>query len=315
VRRSAWPQPCLRTRGLALPARRSRQVTRGAARGGAAAHLIVPAQESTTRRPVPFTFLARRRRRPRARTAQEPPPSWYGSSAARWPAPRQDLEGDASRRRRSITGKRPWGRKEQGGRAVLMVGRRCSRGRLGEEVRAGGVDVHDGDRPQLWLLAPGWLAFPLPRRGAAAARPLPLLFRRKQRRRRGENPNGVCGLTTGTRLPGGFEARRWAARGDLPPMPPGRSPGWAGHPRPPLKPCLGGERRGGKRVIAPPLVESDPSACAPALGVWAAWLVRLSRRARPACCGSSDSAVGKSEDGRRWVRLTCRPHASARRSR
>jgi hypothetical protein len=37
-----------------------------------------------------------------------------------------------------------------------MVGRRCSRGRLGEEVSAGGVGVHTGGRPpQLRLLSPG----------------------------------------------------------------------------------------------------------------------------------------------------------------
>jgi hypothetical protein len=314
VRRSAWPQPCLHTRGLALPARCIRLVTRGVARGGAAAHLLVPAQESTARRLVPFTFLARRRRCPRARTAQELPPSRYDSSAARWPAPRQDLEGDASRRRRSITGKRPRGRKEQGGRAVLTVGRRCSCGQLSEEVCAGRVDVHDGGHPQLRLLAPVWLAFP-PRRGATVAHPLPLPFRRTQWRRGGENSNGVGGLATGSRLPGGFEARRRAARGDLPPMPPGRPPGlgrW--HPRPPHKPRLGGARRGGKRVTAPSLAGSDPSARAPALSVQAAWLVRLSRRARPARSGSADSAVGKSGDGRRWVRLTGRPHTLARKS-
>jgi hypothetical protein len=34
-----------------------------------------------------------------------------GSSAARWPAHRQGKQGDASRRRRSITGRRPRGRK------------------------------------------------------------------------------------------------------------------------------------------------------------------------------------------------------------
>jgi hypothetical protein len=58
----------------------------------------------------PNTFLTRRRRRPRARTAQQPPPSRYGSPAARWPASRHDLEGDASQRRWIITGKRPGGR-------------------------------------------------------------------------------------------------------------------------------------------------------------------------------------------------------------
>jgi hypothetical protein len=89
-RASAWPQPCLRTRGLAAPARRSTLVARGAARSEAATHTSIPAQENMARRPVPYTFLARRRRRPRARTAQKPPPSRSGSPAARRPASRHE---------------------------------------------------------------------------------------------------------------------------------------------------------------------------------------------------------------------------------
>jgi hypothetical protein len=108
-RAGAWPQPCLRTRGLAVPARCSHLVARGADRSQAATHPTFPAQENTARRPVPNTFLAWRRRRPRARTAQEPPPSRYGSPVARWPATRHVQTGDASRRRRFITGKRPRG--------------------------------------------------------------------------------------------------------------------------------------------------------------------------------------------------------------
>jgi hypothetical protein len=111
-RASAWPQPCLRTRGLAVPARRSTLVARGAARSEAATHTSIPAQENRARRPVPNTFLARRWRRPRARMAQELPPSRYGSPAARWPASRHEQTGDASRRRQFITGKRPRGRRE-----------------------------------------------------------------------------------------------------------------------------------------------------------------------------------------------------------
>jgi hypothetical protein len=83
----------------------SHLAAKGTARDEAAAHPSIPAQETTARRPVPNTFLARRRRRPRGRTAQEPPPSRYGSPATRWPASRHDLEGDASQRRRIITGK------------------------------------------------------------------------------------------------------------------------------------------------------------------------------------------------------------------
>jgi hypothetical protein len=203
-----------------MPARCSHLVARGTARGEAATHPSIPAQETTARRPVPNTFLAWRQRRPRARTAQEPPPSRYGSPAARWPASRHDLEGDASQRRRIITGKRPRERREQGGRAVLTVGWQCSRGRLGEGVCAGGVHVHAGGRPpQLRLLAPGWLASSLPRCGAAAARSFPLLSRRKQRRWRGENPNGVGDLASVIRPPGAFEARPRAARGDFPLVP------------------------------------------------------------------------------------------------
>jgi hypothetical protein len=124
----AWPQACLRTRGLAVPARRSTLVARGAARSEVATHATVPAQENMVRRPDPYTFLARRQRRPRARTAQEPPPSRYGSPAARRPATRQETiatrlvvanptqEGDQ-------------GGEERRGVAVLTVGRRCSRGR------------------------------------------------------------------------------------------------------------------------------------------------------------------------------------------
>jgi hypothetical protein len=98
-RAGAWPQPCLRTRGLAVPARRSTLVSRGAARSEAATHTSVLAQENPARRPVPNIFLARRRRRPRARTAQELPPSRYGSPGTRWPASRHEQMGDASRRR------------------------------------------------------------------------------------------------------------------------------------------------------------------------------------------------------------------------
>jgi hypothetical protein len=90
-RAGAWPQPYLCTRGLAVPARRSTLVTRGATRSEAATHTSVPAQETPARRPVPNVFIARRRRWPGARTAQELPPSRYGSPAARWPALRQGI--------------------------------------------------------------------------------------------------------------------------------------------------------------------------------------------------------------------------------
>jgi hypothetical protein len=89
-RAGAWPQPCMCTRGLTVPARRSTLVTRGAARSVAATHTSVPAQETLARRPVPNVLIARLRRRPRARTAQELPSSRYGSHAARRPATRQE---------------------------------------------------------------------------------------------------------------------------------------------------------------------------------------------------------------------------------
>jgi hypothetical protein len=82
-------------------------------------------------------------------------PSRCGSSVARRPAHGQGNHGDASRRRRSITGKRPRGRKGKGDAFVLTMGRRCSRGRLGEEVHVGEVGVHGGGLPQLRLLVSG----------------------------------------------------------------------------------------------------------------------------------------------------------------
>jgi hypothetical protein len=126
----------------------------------------------------PHSFLARQRRRSRARVAQELHPSRCCSSAARRPASRQVLTGEASQRRGTIARRRPRGRREQSGRAVLTVGRRCSRGRLGEGVYTGGVGVHAGGHPpQLRLLAPG-SSSPAgshpPSSSAARCRPLPL---------------------------------------------------------------------------------------------------------------------------------------------
>jgi hypothetical protein len=46
------PQPCLRTRGLAMPAQRGRLETRGAARDGASAHKRPLQKRSTARRPA-----------------------------------------------------------------------------------------------------------------------------------------------------------------------------------------------------------------------------------------------------------------------
>jgi hypothetical protein len=155
---------------------------------------------------------------------------------------------------------------------VLTVGRRCSRGRVSEGVSVGGVDVHAGGRPpQLRLLAPGWLASSLPRRGAAAAHFLPLFSRRKQRRWRGENPNGVGGLASVIRPTGAFEARPQATRGDLPPVPlavrrAGQvAPAAAARATPRV--CVAW---GGNRVIAPPLAKFDPGARAPTLAMRAA---------------------------------------------
>jgi hypothetical protein len=128
VRAGAWSRPCMCTRGLAVPARHSTLVTRGAARSVVTTHPSVPAQETPARRPVPNVLIARRRRRPRARTAQELPPSRYGSPAARWPALRQGITAT----RLDIAN--PTQEGDQGGEesrvaAVLTVGRRCSRGR------------------------------------------------------------------------------------------------------------------------------------------------------------------------------------------
>jgi hypothetical protein len=156
------------TRGLAVPARRSTLVTRGAARSVAATHTSIPAQETPARRPVPIVLIARRRRRPRARTAQELPPSRYGSPAARWPALRQGLTAtrlDVANQHRKETKRE---KRVEWPVGLLTVGWRWSRGRLGGEVYEGGVGVHAGGRPpRLLLLVPSWFTSSSLRRGAA----------------------------------------------------------------------------------------------------------------------------------------------------
>jgi hypothetical protein len=142
------------------------------------------------------------------------------------------------------------------------VGRRCSRGRLHEGVRAGGVDVHDGGHPQLRLLTPSWLAF---LSGAARRRRVPFLF--SSGARRGEG---------GEKTPMGLVASQ---------------PGLV---------FLVVLKRGGAQrgVICPQCPRAVP------------WLVRPSRRARPARSDVADAAVGKSEGD--WIgkeRLTGWPHS------
>jgi hypothetical protein len=101
---------------------------------------------AAARRPLCSTFhnleitslFARRRRRSRARTAQEPHPSRHGSSAARRPAPKQEINSDASHhlgnhhRKESKEEKRvEWPRCSRWGDGVVVAGlsvawRRCS---------------------------------------------------------------------------------------------------------------------------------------------------------------------------------------------
>jgi hypothetical protein len=142
--------------------------------------------------------------------------------------------------------------------------------------------------PRSWLLAPG---SSLPRRGTAAARSFPLLSRRKQRRWRGENPNGVGGLASVIRLPGAFEARPRAARVICPQCP--WPSAWLGkwHPRWRSSHASGARGVGGNSVIALPWLSPTlarthrPSACGPP-----GWRGRPV--ARPARCGSVDPAMG-----------------------
>jgi hypothetical protein len=98
------------------------------------------------------------------------------------------------------------------------MGRRCSRGRLGEEVRAGEVDVHDGGLPQLRLLARGRLAvFPARRGGGAPS----FLFSSSARRGKGEEktPTGLVAWRLVFDLSLAFEARRHARRCKNPGLP------------------------------------------------------------------------------------------------
>jgi hypothetical protein len=129
---------------------------------------------------------------------------------------------------------------------------------------------------------PAVLAVLPARRGGGAPS---FLFSSGARRGKGEEktPMGLVAWRLGFVLLLAFEARRRAVRGDLPLMPPGRPSGlgrW--HPRPPHMPRLRGARREGKRVTAPPWPGPTHARAHRALGVRAAWLVRLSRRARPA---------------------------------
>jgi hypothetical protein len=221
-RAGAWPQPCLCTRGLAVPARCSTLVTRGAARSEAATHTSVPAQETPARRPVPNVFIARRRRRPRARTAQELPPSRYGSPAARRPALRQgitatriDVANPTQEGEQGGEGRRVVGWVAHGGAAMeLWPARWRGVRRRGRCSRRWSSASAPAPRPQLFhvLLPPARRGVvpgvstasrrcrcpcsgPAPgsslaRRDAVAARLLLLPSRRKQGRWRIENPKG-----------------------------------------------------------------------------------------------------------------------------
>jgi hypothetical protein len=169
ARCGAWPQPCSRTRGLTMPTRRGRLVSRGAARDGAAAHPPFPAQQSTARRPVS-------RQVPRTATAAHKGMSGPGAPARRGTtvlrhegqhtgrvimATRLDIAGASQERDQG-------GGKERTTAAVLTMGRRCSHGRLGGEIHVGGVGVRGGGLPQLRLLAHGRSSVLPARRGGGA---------------------------------------------------------------------------------------------------------------------------------------------------
>jgi hypothetical protein len=129
------------------PARCGQLVASGAARSEAATHPPTPAQETAARWPAHQLL---------PRTATAAPKSMNGSGAPSVVV-RQSCGSKASiqasfKGRRVSTSpvhhrKETKGRREQSGRAVLTVGRRCSRGRLGEGVCTGGVDVHTGGCP------------------------------------------------------------------------------------------------------------------------------------------------------------------------
>jgi hypothetical protein len=94
------------------------------------------------------------------------------------------------------------GGKDRAAAVVLTMGRRCSRGWLGEEVHAGGVGVHDVGLPQLRHLVHGRLAVLPARRGGGA----PSFFSSSGARRgKGgkKSPTGLVAWRLGFRsLPG-----------------------------------------------------------------------------------------------------------------
>jgi hypothetical protein len=114
------PQPCSCTRGLAIPARRSRLVSRSASRSGLAAHQSSPANSPRLDGQLTHMVLARRRRAQGHKWPGSTTLSRGGSSAARRPAHRKGVHGDASRRRRVNTGRDQERGKEK-------VAARCSR--------------------------------------------------------------------------------------------------------------------------------------------------------------------------------------------
>jgi hypothetical protein len=127
------PQPGLRTRGLTMPARRDRLETRGAARDGAVAHKCPLQKMSRLDGRLTHKILARRQRAQGHKWPRSTTLSRSGSSTARWLAHRQGVHDDVPRRCRVIT-VRDQGRGEvKTATAALTLGRRCSRGRLGED--------------------------------------------------------------------------------------------------------------------------------------------------------------------------------------
>jgi hypothetical protein len=134
-----------------MPARRSCLVSRGTSRSGVAAH---GSPANKTRRDGRFTEAFHR-------TATTSTGTWSvqelhtvvgrqvcGSKAST----QAGLHGGASRRCRCITGRDQGGGKRRTA-TKLRFGRRCSRGRLGEDGWRGKV-VHSGGAPSALLLLP-----------------------------------------------------------------------------------------------------------------------------------------------------------------
>jgi hypothetical protein len=138
-------QPCLRTCGLATPARLGLLVTRGATRSGAVTHES-PAKQFTARRPA-------HTQGPSHGDGRHKGMSGPGAPLYRWAAVLR-REGQHTCKinmaTRLIVAGASQERDQGGGKrrtaAKLTLGRQCKSGRLGEDGRRGEV-VHDSGAP------------------------------------------------------------------------------------------------------------------------------------------------------------------------